>query len=102
MPTCLICASSSRMPRRRMRSRRASRRSAPMSASPALREVQARFVAALTGGDATNEALADLRLPTLGVDARSRLQVYRNNYRISLTDALGAVYPVLRQLVGDD
>ena len=73
-----------------------------MSASPALHDVQARFVAALTCGDATNEALADLRLPTLGVDARSRLQVYRNNYRISLTDALGAVYPVLRQLVGDD
>jgi len=73
-----------------------------MSASPALREVQARFLAALTGADEPASALADLRTPSVGVEARLRLQVYRNNYRFSLTDALAAVYPVLRQLVGDD
>jgi hypothetical protein len=34
--------------------------------------------------------------------ATDRLQLYRNNLVISLTEALAAVYPVVQRLVGDD
>ncbi|MDP5293624.1 DNA-binding domain-containing protein [Oceanimonas sp. CHS3-5] len=33
---------------------------------------------------------------------RARFNVYRNNVRVSLTDALAALFPVCRQLVGED
>src|SRR5262245_41990171 len=36
-----------------------------------------------------------------GLAPEQRLQVYRNNCLISLTDALKATYPVLHRLVGD-
>jgi hypothetical protein len=47
-------------------------------------------------------AAAALLRPTPGLDAARRLQLYRNNLFESLTAALAAVYPVVRQLVGDD
>jgi len=54
----------------------------------ALRETQEEFAAALLGGGAR------------GFDAR--LQVYRNNVFVSLSQALADVYPVLVRLVGRD
>lgn len=35
-------------------------------------------------------------------DPAQRIQVYRNNMAIGLTDAMGAVYPVIHRLVGDE
>jgi hypothetical protein len=37
-----------------------------------------------------------------GLPPARRIQVYRNNMHASLTDALGAVFPVIQRLVGDD
>ncbi|MCT7654135.1 putative DNA-binding domain-containing protein [Oceanimonas sp. NS1] len=48
---------------------------------------------------------ADLPVPaslTEHPGGRSRFNVYRNNVRVSLTEALAAQFPVCRQLVGDD
>ncbi|WMC10872.1 DNA-binding domain-containing protein [Oceanimonas pelagia] len=52
-------------------------------------------------------ALLDPALPVpAGVAAhpgqRARFNVYRNNVRVSLTEALAALFPVCKQLVGDD
>jgi hypothetical protein len=67
----------------------------------ALHELQRRVMdALLQRGDAT--AAAALLRPTPGLDAARRLQLYRNNCFESLTAALGAVYPVVRQLVGEE
>ncbi|WP_298233605.1 DUF2063 domain-containing protein [uncultured Azohydromonas sp.] len=66
----------------------------------ALHEIQRQVMhALLQRGDAT--AAAALLRPTPGLDAARRLQLYRNNCFESLSAALGAVYPVVRQLVGD-
>lgn len=54
----------------------------------ALRKTQEEFAAALLGGGSH-------RFP-------ERLQVYRNNVFVSLTQALADVYPVLLRLVGED
>lgn len=35
------------------------------------------------------------------VPAEARLQIYRNHYTITLTDALAATYPVVHRLVGE-
>lgn len=37
-----------------------------------------------------------------GIDAVRRLNVHRNNTTITLTEALGATFPVVRKLVGDE
>ncbi len=37
-----------------------------------------------------------------GLDASHRLQVYRNNYFIGLTDALESIYPTIQLLVGEN
>lgn len=54
----------------------------------ALRRTQEEFAAALLGGGSHRFA--------------GRLQVYRNNVFVSLTQALADVYPVLVRLVGED
>jgi hypothetical protein len=36
-----------------------------------------------------------------GIDGERRVQVYRNNYRINLGEALAAVFPVTQRLVGE-
>ena len=62
---------------------------APVAApEPALSEV---------AGDA---ALA-LEIEGRGLSAAQRLQIHRNNCRISLTEALKANYPVINRLVGE-
>ena len=47
------------------------------------------------------DALLLDRIDGHGLAPSQRLQVYRNNCMISLTEALKATYPVLRRLVGD-
>lgn len=68
---------------------------------PALHELQRQVMDALLQRGDPAGALALLR-PTPGLDAARRLQLYRNNLFESLTAALGAVYPVVQQLVGED
>ncbi len=56
------------------------------------------FSAAIrTGADMPSGALAHTHYPT-----ERGIEVYRNNYRGNLHDTLAGVYPVIRQLVGDD
>lgn len=69
----------------------------------ALPELQRRVMDALLQplGEPTAAATALLR-PAPGLDAARRLRLHRNNLFESLTAALAAVYPVTRQLVGDE
>ncbi|MEM7504868.1 MAG: DNA-binding domain-containing protein [Pseudomonadota bacterium] len=62
-----------------------------------LHELQRRFAAGL-GGEA-NALDGVVRAGTFS--AAERLRIYRNNYNLSLTAALGDVYPVVQQLVGE-
>lgn len=64
---------------------------------PGLREIQEAFAAAVLDDPDTafSTLLTDRRYPGARL-----LQVYRNNVRTSLTNALQAVYPVVTQLVG--
>jgi len=56
------------------------------------------FSAAIrNGADMPSDALAATRYP-----AERGIEVYRNNYRGNLHDTLADVYPVIRQLVGDE
>lgn len=65
-----------------------------------LPETQALLIDALLHGGSALERAAPLLRSTRGVDARQRLQVYRNNLQTSLRAALEAVYPVVARLVG--
>jgi len=68
---------------------------------PALPELQRRVMdALLRRGDPAAAAALVAAVP--GLDAARRLQLYRNNLFESLHGALAAVYPVLRQLVGEE
>lgn len=60
---------------------------------------QAGFAAGLL--DPARPLPAGLRVPR-GADPRSRLAVHRNNVVVSLVEALAAVFPVVRRLVGAD
>ena len=63
---------------------------------PSLRELQARFAAAVLATDETAPALAL-------ADARSgaeRIGIYRRTIRTNYRNALGATYPVVQRLVG--
>lgn len=67
-----------------------------------LSDLQARFAASLRDPD-NGQSMLDIA--ALGADSlpqRARLDVYRNNVASSLIDALAALYPVCRRLVGDD
>lgn len=56
------------------------------------------FSAAIrTGADMPHYALAATRYP-----AERGIEVYRNNYRGNLHDALAGTYPVIRELVGEE
>ncbi|GGO85749.1 DUF2063 domain-containing protein [Marinobacterium nitratireducens] len=65
----------------------------------ALNRLQRAFAEDLWGSDLKHlqGLIPDGRLPAVRL-----LQVYRNNFRISLTEALEAVYPVMQRLVGED
>ena len=65
----------------------------------ALYKLQQAFAADLWGDDLHHMQglILDDQLP-----AARRFNVYRNNFRISLTDALAAIYPVVEQLVGPE
>jgi hypothetical protein len=64
-----------------------------------LRDLQLAFAESVLG-----EADASLagRIRGRGLSGRRRLQVYRNNTFASLTEALAAVYPVVKKLVGEE
>ena len=64
---------------------------------PRLRELQLGLVSALLDGDEGDFAR---HIRAAGLPGARRLQVYRNNTVLGLTDALAAVYPVTRRLVG--
>lgn len=66
----------------------------------ALHELQSRFAGAM-GGEAPAPALLDA-IGADGVRSDRRLAVHCNHHLISLTEALGATFPTLRALVGDD
>ena len=63
-----------------------------------LSDLQARFSAAILTGD---KRLAASLVRDDEVGAAERIQIYRNHYMITLSDALAATFPVVRQLVGD-
>lgn len=66
---------------------------------PALHELQSGFRRLMLTGDAgplAAQVVADR------IAAAARLQIYRNHYRITLTDALAATFPAVQRLVGDD
>ncbi len=66
---------------------------------PTLHDVQQAFARAVWSGELAEAAdliQADVFQP------EQRLQLYRNNFNISLREALRAVYPTIVRLVGDD
>ncbi len=65
------------------------------------RDIQTAFRDAVLGR-VDPAAFAAAHLVDDGFDPARRLQVHRNNTLITLTEALGAVFPVVRRLVGDD
>ena len=64
-----------------------------------LRKLQTEFAAAVLEGI---DEYRDYGIEASGLSAARRLQVYKNNLYISLTDALIAIYSVTHRLVGDD
>jgi hypothetical protein len=62
-----------------------------------LHELQQAFVEVLFG---TEDAAQSLPISANGLTVARRVQVYRNNMFVSLTEALRAVYPVVDRLVG--
>jgi hypothetical protein len=65
---------------------------------PSLRELQRSFVAATLFGDVA--ALASAGIIAGGLDAATRVGVYRNNILGNYRKALAATYPVVLRLVG--
>jgi hypothetical protein len=63
-----------------------------------LRELQRAFARALTEPPSPQAAAL---VVAAGIPAERRLQVYRNNFLVTLQGALAAVYPVVRRLVGE-
>lgn len=69
---------------------------------PRLSDVQADFAAALRDPRATAMMTHLAPLDGDALAETARFNVYRNNVASSLTDALAALYPVCRRLVGED
>ena len=63
-----------------------------------LHELQTQFARQVLGKQ-SNDLLPLISIN--GIEASRRLQVYRNNFRITLTESLQSVYPVVEQLVGN-
>lgn len=66
---------------------------------PSLLELQRAFVRYMVAQESTT--ILPLVRPA-GLSSERRLNVYRNNITTTHTDALDAIYPVIRRLVGDD
>lgn len=66
---------------------------------PWLAELQARFADALQDPEKTG---IDAWVQANGIAAHRRIAVYRNNSRISQTEALAGIYSAVRQLVGEE
>jgi hypothetical protein len=67
---------------------------------PALPDLQSQFARTMTGTEPP-AALLDAIVPD-GIDPARRLALHRNHYLITLTEALGATFPTLCALVGED
>ncbi len=65
---------------------------------PGLRELQQAFGSSLGSDDASEIAAL---VCANGLNGNRRIQIYRNNLFVTLTDTLRAVYPVVEKLVGD-
>ena len=65
---------------------------------PALHDTLQSMRTSLLNRDNTAEEL----ISNSAFEPAQRLQLYRNNLVIGLTDALAAVYPIVKQLVGED
>lgn len=63
-----------------------------------LHELQTQFARQVLG-KRSNDLLPLIEIN--GIEASRRLQVYRNNFRITLTESLQSVYPIVEQLVGN-
>lgn len=68
---------------------------------PRLRDLQSR-IGSMSLGRTEPEELTALVRDDRPVPAALRLAVYRNNTRAGLLDPLAAIFPVVKQLVGDD
>lgn len=66
----------------------------------ALPDLQFRFARTMAGAEPPPDLLAAIAAD--GIAPARRLAVHRNHYLITLTEALGATFPTLRALVGDD
>lgn len=66
---------------------------------PKLREIQEQFARHLQGLPTSPEIADQIEFNQL--ENRQRLQVYQNNYNLSLTSNLAAIYPVIEKLVGE-
>ena len=66
---------------------------------PKLRDIQEQFGRHLQGLPTTPDIAEQVEFNQL--DNRQRLQVYQNNFRLSLTNNLAAIYPVIEKLVGE-
>jgi hypothetical protein len=75
-----------------------------MRFAPSLPETQASVLAAVRAraDDAVAQPALALLAWARGPSTAHRLQIYRNNFSENLIAALGAVYPVVAQLVGDE
>ena len=71
--------------------------------APELYRLQQQFAQALTSPASSGDH-AELyqRIQETHFDADQLLQIYRNNFVLSLTEALEVTFPVLRVMVGDD
>ncbi len=65
----------------------------------ALHELQLAFASAVLDRPAASELPARVRAN--GMNGAERVQIYRNHTRVSLTQALADVYPVVARLVGE-
>ncbi len=66
---------------------------------PKLREIQEQFAKHLQGL-ATDPDIAE-QVKFNQLQNRQRLQVYQNNFKLSLTSNLASIYPVIEKLVGE-
>ena len=66
---------------------------------PTLREIQEQFARHLQGLPTSPDIAKQVEFNQL--ENKQRLQVYQNNFKLSLTGNLAAIYPVIQKLVGE-